>query len=77
MFSEGFNICGNNIICVKLPWALQYCPLTSWIAKLFEKKSVGTLMEHQSYDCMIDLKEGAQPPFERIYNCHKIHFQLF
>jgi len=44
---------------------------------MFGKKSVGTLMEHQSYDCMIDLKEGAQPPFELIYNCHKMDFQCF
>jgi hypothetical protein len=34
---------------------------------MFEKKSVGTLMGHQSYACMIDLKEGAQPPFELTY----------
>lgn len=34
-------------------------------------------MELQSYDCMIDLKEGAQPPFELIYNCHKMDFQHF
>jgi hypothetical protein len=24
---------------------------------------------------MIDLKEGAHPPFELIYNCHNMDFQ--
>jgi hypothetical protein len=35
---------------------------------VFEKKNPNTLLEHQPYDCAIDLEEGAQPPFGSIYN---------
>jgi hypothetical protein len=35
---------------------------------VFEKKNVNTLPKHHSYDCSIDLEEGAQPPFGPIYN---------
>jgi hypothetical protein len=35
---------------------------------VFEKKNVNTLPKHHPYDCTIDLKEGAQPPFGPNYN---------
>jgi hypothetical protein len=35
---------------------------------VFDKKNVNTLLEHRSYDCTINVEEGAQPPFNPIYN---------
>jgi hypothetical protein len=35
---------------------------------MFDMKNVNTLPEHRPYDCTIDLEEGAQPPFNPIYN---------
>jgi hypothetical protein len=35
---------------------------------VFEKKNADILPKHRSYDCDIDLKNGAQPPFGPIYN---------
>jgi hypothetical protein len=35
---------------------------------MFEKKNINTLPKHCRYDCIIDLEEGAQPPFRPIYN---------
>ncbi|KAH7443388.1 hypothetical protein KP509_02G032100 [Ceratopteris richardii] len=34
---------------------------------VFEKKNAGILQEHRPYDCVIELQEGAQPPFGPIY----------
>ncbi len=35
---------------------------------VFDKKNVNTLLKHHSYDCTINLEEGAQLPFRPIYN---------
>jgi hypothetical protein len=35
---------------------------------VFEKKNVNSLPKHRAYNCTTDLEEGAQPPFEPIYN---------
>jgi len=35
---------------------------------VFEKRNVDTLSKPRPYDCSIDLMEGAQPPFDPIYN---------
>jgi hypothetical protein len=33
-----------------------------------KKKNVDILPKHRPYDCVIDLQDGAQPPFGPIYN---------
>ena len=33
----------------------------------FEKRNVDQLPEHRPYDCLIDLEDGASPPFGPIY----------
>jgi hypothetical protein len=35
---------------------------------VFEKKNADILSEHRSYNCVIELQDGAQPPFGPIYN---------
>ncbi len=35
---------------------------------VFEKKNANSLPKHPPYNYTIDLEEGAQPPFEAIYN---------
>jgi hypothetical protein len=35
---------------------------------VFEKKNADILPEHRPYDCVIELQDGAQPPFGPIYN---------
>jgi hypothetical protein len=35
---------------------------------VFERKNANTLLEHQPYDCTIDLEEGVEPSFGPIYN---------
>jgi hypothetical protein len=35
---------------------------------VFEKKNANILLEHRPYDCAIELQDGTQPPFGRIYN---------
>ena len=35
---------------------------------VFEKKNADILPQHQPYDCAIDIEDGAQVPFESIYN---------
>jgi hypothetical protein len=35
---------------------------------VFEKKNANLLPQHRPYDCVINLQEGTQPPFEPIYN---------
>jgi len=44
---------------------------------VFEKINVGTLPNHQPYDCTIDLVEGAQPPFGPIYNLSQNELATF
>jgi hypothetical protein len=44
---------------------------------VFEKKNVETLPKHQPYDCIIDLKKGAQPHLDPSTICHKTNLQLF
>ena len=38
---------------------------------MFEKKNADRLPEHRPYDCPIDLKDGACPPFGPIYGLSK------
>jgi hypothetical protein len=35
---------------------------------MFEKTNVNTLPKHRPYECIIDLEEGTEFPFEPIYN---------
>ena len=35
---------------------------------LFKKKNADILLENQLYDCVIELQDGAQPPFKPINN---------
>ena len=36
-------------------------------SNIFEKRNVNRLSKHQSYDCPIDIQDGACPPFGLIY----------
>ena len=42
---------------------------------VFEKKNVDLLPEHRPYDCLIDLQEGASPPFGPIYGLSEPELQ--
>jgi hypothetical protein len=44
---------------------------------VFEEKNANTLLQHWPYDYMIDLKEGAQPPFGPIYNLSQDELAIF
>ena len=39
---------------------------------VFGKKNANILHVHQYYDCVIELQNGAQPPFGPIYNLSQI-----
>jgi hypothetical protein len=41
---------------------------------MFEKKNVDRLPKDRPYDCLIDLQEGASPPFGPIYGLSKPKF---
>ena len=41
---------------------------------VFEKKNVDILPQHWLYDCAIDIEDGAQVPFEPIYNLSQDEF---
>ena len=43
---------------------MQYCN----VKDVFEKKNADILPEYRSYNCAIELQDGAQPPFGPIYN---------
>jgi hypothetical protein len=43
---------------------------------VFKKKNVDRLPEHQRYDCLIDLVEGASPPFGPIYRLSKLELTV-
>jgi hypothetical protein len=44
---------------------------------IFEKKNVDALLEHQPYECAIDLEERTQPPFGPIITCCKTNSRRF
>ncbi len=47
------------------------------IKDVFEKKNVETLPKHYPYDCIINLEEGTQFPFELIYNLSQDELIVF
>ena len=43
-------------------------------SNIFEKRNVNRLSKHQSYDCPIDIQDGACPPFGLIYRLSEPEF---
>lgn len=48
--------------------ATNLCPQYTKFVDVFEKKNVDGFSKHRSYDCAIDIQDGAQLPFRPIYN---------
>jgi hypothetical protein len=38
---------------------------------VFERKNADMLPKHHSYDCAIELQDGAQPPLDQYTICRK------